>query len=124
MEPGERSRGGAGRDRLTCFRHSLTLPHEQLTDFPCLSARLCGLGLNLFPPNTPGLTVGRLQDDSLTVGPDARGVESLDPGIVGAVEVKAVDGAQGLLADVHLLEETQTARQAPPLCGKFLLAAR
>lgn len=77
-----------------------------------------------FPRDTPGLTVGRLQDDSLTVGPDARGVESLDPGIVGTVEVKAVDGAQGLLADVHLLEETQTARQAPPLCGKFLLAAR
>ena len=68
------------------------------------------------------LTVGRLQDHSLTVGPDAGGVESLDPGVVCAVEVKAVDGAQGFLANIHLLEETQTTHQVPLLCGKFLLA--
>lgn len=59
---------------------------------------------------TPVLTVGCLQDDSFTVRPDTRGVEGLDPGIVGAVEMETVDGAQSLLADIHLLRESQDCR--------------
>lgn len=55
----------------------------------------------------PVLTIRRLQDHSFTVRPDTRGVESLDPGVVGAVEMETVDGAQGLLADVHLLKESR-----------------
>jgi hypothetical protein len=51
------------------------------------------------------LTVRRLQDDGLTVRPDTGGVETFDPGVVGAVEVQPIDGAQGLLTHVHFLEE-------------------
>lgn len=59
------------------------------------------------PQETTVLTVGCLQDDRFTVRPDAGGVEGLDPGIVGAVEMEAVDGAQGLLADIHLLKDSR-----------------
>lgn len=53
------------------------------------------------------LTIRRLQDDSFTVRPDARGVECLDPGVVGAVEMQTVDGAQGLFANIHFLKDSQ-----------------
>ena len=64
---------------------------------------------------TPVLTVGRLQEDSFTVRPDAGGVEGLDPGVVGAVEMEAVNGAQGLLADIHLLKESQDCLLGKPV---------
>lgn len=53
------------------------------------------------------LTVRCLQDDCFTVRPHAGGVESLDPGVVGAVEMQAVDGAQGLFANIHFLKDSQ-----------------
>lgn len=98
--------------------HASQLPHS-LTPSGlsfCLSIHgaKCGLGLWNFPKvpdsvprDTSVLTIRRLQNHSLAVGSDARGVESLDPGVVGAVEMEPIDGAQGLLADVHLLQETQ-----------------
>lgn len=51
------------------------------------------------------LTIRGLQDHSLAVGPNTGGVEGFDSGIVGAVKVKPVDGAQRLLANVHFLKE-------------------
>lgn len=68
------------------------------------------------------LTVGCLQDDGFTIGPDARGVESLDSGIVGAVEMKTVDGAQGLLADVHFLKESQDCSLEASVIWKISLS--
>ena len=68
------------------------------------------------------LTIGRLQDDSFTVRPDTRRVESFNSGVVGAVEVKTVDGTQSLLTDVHFLKENNAAHQAPLAFGKLLLA--
>lgn len=68
------------------------------------------------------LTIRRLQDDSFTVRPDARGVERLDPGVVGAVEMQTVDGAQGLFANIHFLKDSQEYSGGALVSGKISLS--
>lgn len=68
------------------------------------------------------LTVRRLQDDCFTVRPHARGIESLDPGIVGAVEMQAVDGAQGLFANIHFLKDSQGCSGGASVSGEMSLS--
>lgn len=87
-------------------------PSEAHAQFPHLS----------LPQETTVLTVGCLQDDRFTVRPDAGGVEGLDPGIVGAVEMEAVDGAQGLLADIHLLKDSQDCCLGTSVIWKIFLS--
>lgn len=68
------------------------------------------------------LTVRCLQDYSFTIRPDAGGVESLDPGIVGTVEVKTIDCAQGLLAHIHFLKDSQDCSGGASVIWKVSLS--
>lgn len=94
---------------LLCLNQLLVVPgpRDEMWVHPSEAHPQC-LHLSL-PQETPVLTVGCLQDDRFTIRPDTGGVEGLDPGIVGAVEMETVDGAQGLLADIHLLKTARTA---------------
>lgn len=59
----------------------------------------------------PQLTIRRLQNDCLAVRTNTRGVESFDSGIVSAVEMKAVDGAESLLANIYFLNIPKKRRE-------------
>ena len=48
-------------------------------------------------------TIRCLQHHSLAIGPHSGGVVGLDSGVVGAVEVEAVNSAHSLLPYIHLL---------------------